>query len=156
MPLPMRFGDLHRVYIDALLEPSLGLADLDVVTTHLALAHLAILGKSPIFEAITSRPLARLGVLKLIPELHGNLVIAKSEQFFAEAVFFLYRPFASQEVDDSFSPAEKVVSVTPDATRSIGLWDLSEQGHWRYDVYGKSGGSENRKTGITEYPEYEC
>jgi hypothetical protein len=117
----MRFGNLHRVYIDALLEPSLGLADLDVVTTHLSLAHLAIIGKSPIFESITSRPLARLGVFKLIPELHSNLVISKGKQFFAEAVFLFYRPFASQEVDDSFSPAEKVVSVTPDAIRSICL-----------------------------------
>jgi hypothetical protein len=121
MPLPMRFGNLHRVHVYALLEPSLGLANLDVVTTHLSLAHLAILGKSPVFESVTSRPLARLGVLELIPELDGDLVISKGKQFFAEAVFLLYRPFASQEVDDSLSPAEEVVSITPDTVRGVGL-----------------------------------
>jgi hypothetical protein len=121
MPLPMRFGNLHRVYVDAFLEPSLGLADLDVVTTHLTLAHLAILGKSPIFETVASRPLACIGVLELIPKLHGNLVIAKGEQFFAETIFLLYRPFASQEVDDGFRSAEEVVSVAPDAIRGVGL-----------------------------------
>jgi hypothetical protein len=117
----MRFGDLHRVYVDAFLEPSLGLADLDVITTHLSLAHLAILGKCPVFETITSRPLASLSVLELIPELHGNFVVAKGEQFFAETVFLLYRPFASQELDDGFRSAEEVVSVTPDAIRGVGL-----------------------------------
>jgi hypothetical protein len=117
----MRFGNLHRVYVDAFLEPSLSLADLDVVTTHLPLAHLAIFGKSPIFETITSRPLARLSMLELIPELHSNLVVTKGEQFLAQTIFLLYRPFASQEVDDGFRSAEEVVSVTPDAIRGVGL-----------------------------------
>ena len=120
----MRFGNLHRVHVDALLEPSLGLADLDVITAHLSLAHLAILGKSPVFETITSRPLASLGVLELVPELHSNLVITKGEQLLAKAIFLLYRPFASQELDNGFSSAEEVVSVTPDTIWSIGLEDL--------------------------------
>ena len=117
----MRFGNLHRVYVDALPEPSLGLIDLDVVTTHLSLAHLAVLGKSPIFETITSHPLACLGVLKLVPELHGDLVIAEGKQFFAETVLLFYRPFLGQELDNIFSPAEEVVSVAPDAIRCISL-----------------------------------
>jgi hypothetical protein len=117
----MRFGNLHRVHVNALLEPSLVLTDFNVVTTHLSLAHLAIFGKSPIFETITSDPLARLGMLELIPELNGDLVVTESKQFFAEAVFLFYRPFASQEVDDSFSSAEEVVSVTPYAIRGVGL-----------------------------------
>ena len=79
MPLPMRFGYLHRVHVDTLPEPSLGLINLDVVTTHLSLAHLAILGKCPVLETITSHPFARLGVLEFIPELHSNLVIAKGK-----------------------------------------------------------------------------
>lgn len=120
----MRFGYFHRVHVNALLEPSLVLSDLDVVTTHLSLAHLAILGKSPILKTITSNPLARLGVLELIPELNSNLVVTKGEQFFAETVFLLYRPFTSQKLEDSFSTAEEVVSVTPDAIRSVGLWNV--------------------------------
>jgi len=123
MPLPMRFGNLHRIHVDALCEPSLRLIDLDVVTTHLSLAHLAILGKSPIFETITSHPLARLGVFELIPELHGDLVIAKGKQFFAETVFLFYRPFLGQELDNIFGPAEEVVSVAPDAIRCVSLED---------------------------------
>jgi hypothetical protein len=120
----MRFGDLHSVHVDALFEPSLGLADLDVVAAHLSLAHLAILGESPVFETITSSPFARLCVLELIPELHSNLVITKGEQFLAKAIFLLYRPFASQELDNGFSSAEEVVSVTPDTIWSIGLGDM--------------------------------
>jgi hypothetical protein len=115
------FGDFHRVHVNSIFEPTLGLADLDVVTTHLPLAHLAILGKSPVFETITPHPFSGLGVLELIPELHRDLVIAECEQLLAEAVFFLYRPFASQKVDDGFSPAEEVVSVTPDAVCSVSL-----------------------------------
>lgn len=117
----MRFGNLHRIHVYALFEPSLGLANLDVVTTHLSLAHLAILGKSPVFKTVTSRPLARLGMLELIPELNGNLVVTEGKQFFAEAVLLFYRPFASQEVDDGFGPAEEVISITPDTIRGVGL-----------------------------------
>ena len=123
MPLPMRFGNLHRVHVNTLPEPSLGLIDLDVVTTHLSLAHLAVLGKSPVFETITSHPLARLGVLELVPKLHGDLVIAKSKQFLAETVFLFYRPFLGQELDNIFGPAEEVVSVAPDTIRCISLGD---------------------------------
>jgi hypothetical protein len=124
----MRFGNLHRVHVDALLEPSLGLADLDVVTTHLSLAHLAIFGKSPVFETITSHPLACLGVLEFVPELHGNLVVAKGEQFFAETVFLFGRPFTSQELDNGFSAAEEVISVAPDAIRGICLQEVIRSG----------------------------
>jgi len=120
----MRFGNLHGIHINALLEPSLGLANLDVVTAHLSLAHLAIFGKSPVFESVTSHPLACIGVLELIPELHGNLVVAKGKQFLAKTVFLFYLPFAGEELDDGFCPAEKVVSVTPDTIWGVGLWNV--------------------------------
>lgn len=117
----MRFGDLHPVHVDALSKPPLRLIDLDVVTAHLSLAHLAILGKGPVFETVTSHPLARFGVLELIPELHGNLVVTKGEQFLAEAVLLFYRPLLGQEFYDVFGAAKEVVSVAPDAIRGISL-----------------------------------
>ena len=117
----MSFGNFHRVHINSILEPTLRLTDLDVITAHLALAHLAILGKSPVFETVTPYPLSGLGMLKLIPELHGDFVIAKCEKFLAKAIFFLNLPFASQELNYGFGSAEEVVSVAPDAVWSVSL-----------------------------------
>lgn len=124
VPLPVSFGNFHRVHINSTLKPTLSLADFDVVTTHLSLTHLAILGESPVFKTITSHPFSSLGMLELIPELHGDLIAAECEEFLAKAILFLDRPFASQEVDDSLSAAEKVVSVSPDAIWSVGLGDV--------------------------------
>lgn len=126
----MSLGNLHRVHINSILEPTLSLADLDVVTTHLSLAHLAVLGKGPVFETITPHPLSGLDVFELIPELHRDLVVAKSEQLLAEAIFLLYSPFASQKADNGLSPAEEVVSIAPYAVWSISLRDVFSTRSW--------------------------
>lgn len=65
-------SNVHSVNIHAILEPTLFLTNLDVVSTHLSLLHQAVLVKSPILESIASPPLTII-VMKFIPKLHGDL-----------------------------------------------------------------------------------
>jgi hypothetical protein len=69
---PMLRSNVHRVNIHTILEPTLLLADLDVVSTHLSLLHQAVVVKSPILESIASPPLTII-VMEFIPKLHSNL-----------------------------------------------------------------------------------
>lgn len=69
---PMLRSNVHSVDIHAILEPTLLLVDLDVVSTHLPLLHQSILVKGPILESIASPPLTII-VMKFIPKLDSNL-----------------------------------------------------------------------------------
>lgn len=84
---PMLLRDLDSIDIHSILEPALFDRDLNIITAHLPLAHAAIFRESPVFEAITTLPLHSIvAVLILIPELHCNLVVRKSEQLFAQTI----------------------------------------------------------------------
>jgi hypothetical protein len=94
--------------------------DLDIVTAHLTLAHLAVFRKRPVLETVTPLPLhAIVGILIFIPDsmscgtgrsryldlpkLDGNLVICKGEQLFPQTVALLFLPFLGQESLDGCS-----------------------------------------------------
>lgn len=118
----MLFRNVHLIDIDALLEPPLCLRDLDIVATHLALAHAPILGKGPILQAIAALPLHPvMRVLILVPELHRNFVLREGEQLLAEGVVLFLVPFPGQEFDDVGSPGQEFVAVAPDAVWGVGL-----------------------------------
>lgn len=100
------------------------LADLDIITAHLSLAHLAVFRKRPIFEAVT--PLPRhsiMRVLVLIPELDRNLIFGECEQLLSKAVTLLLLPFLRQETLDCGSSRKKRGAVSPNAIRGIRLGD---------------------------------
>lgn len=83
----MLLRDINSIDINSVLEPTLLDGDLNIVPAHLPLAHAAIFRESPVFEAITTLPLHSIvAVLILIPELHCNLVVRKSEQLFAQTI----------------------------------------------------------------------
>lgn len=68
--MPLAYVD--RVHVDAVLEPTLPVGDLDVVAAHLPLAHQAVVGKGPVLQAVRPPPLPFL-VVPLVPELDGDL-----------------------------------------------------------------------------------
>lgn len=77
------------------------------------------------FDPITPLPLHRIkSILVLIPELHRNLVALKSEEFFAEDVVFLFRPFLRKKLGYGLVAIEKVGAITPDRCWGVGSGDL--------------------------------
>jgi hypothetical protein len=60
-----------------------------------------------------------MGVLILVPELHGDLITIECEEFFAESVRFLLLPFRGQKGDDLLGAFDEQVAVTPDAVGRI-------------------------------------
>lgn len=63
------------------------------------LAHFAVLCECPILEPITALPLhSVVGILKLVPELHCDLVVGEREEFLAQTVALLLLPFFGQEL----------------------------------------------------------
>lgn len=115
MPLP----DLDQIHIDAVPEPPLGLGDAHVVPAHLALAHEAVGGEGPVLEAVGAPPPA-LGVVPLVPELHGDAVVAEGEELLAQPVRALALPLARQERRDRLPPLQELVPVAPDRVRRVG------------------------------------
>ena len=116
----MSLRDIHLINIHALLEPPLGILDLDVVPTHLPLAHSAILRKRPILQPITALPLHTIvAILVLIPELHRDLVIGESEELFAQAIRLLLVPLPCEKVNDGFAAGEEAVAIAPDAVGCV-------------------------------------
>lgn len=120
-PLPVRFGNLHRVHINTIFEPSLRLANFDIVTTHLTFAHSAILCERPILKTVASHPLACFGVLEFVPELYRYLVIAESEQLLTKAIARLSGPFACQEFDNRFVSGKELVTIAPNTVFGVSL-----------------------------------
>ena len=73
-------------------------------------------------DPITSLPLHPIrGILKLVPELHSDLVVREGEQFFTQEVIFLLAPFLLKELEDGRMADGEVVAVTPDAVGGVGL-----------------------------------
>lgn len=89
----MSFRNIHRVDIYTVFEPSLFLQDGHIIAAHHAFAHNARVVKCPILESITSLPLGSvLGILILVPELDGNLVVRKGKKLFAQPILLLSAP----------------------------------------------------------------
>lgn len=111
----MLLGDLDRVHVDAVLEPPLLLADLDIVARHLSLTHTAILGEGPVLKAVAPLPLHLIvGVLILVPELHRDLVFVEREELLAQLVVVLFVPFPGEERYDLVSACDEPLTVSPD------------------------------------------
>lgn len=109
----------HRININTGLKPPLRILDGDVVPAHLALAHEAVGGESPVLEAVRAPPLAG-GIVPLVPELHGDLIIAEGEQLLAQPVSMLALPFLRQERGDGVPALEERGAVAPDAVGRVG------------------------------------
>ena len=117
----MLLRNVDNVDIDTFLAPPLILGDGDLIATHLPLPHPAVSSKGPVLEAIATFPQACIPVKVLVPELHSNLIVAKSEKLLPQAIVRLPGPFAGQESDDGVGAGEKLVSVSPDAVFSVGF-----------------------------------
>lgn len=90
--------------------------------THLPLPHPPILRKRPVFQPVTPFPFHPIvGVLVLIPELDGDLVVRESEELLSQLVTLLPLPLARQEVDNLLGSGEKLVTVAPDAVGCVCL-----------------------------------
>jgi hypothetical protein len=121
----MGLGNVNGIDINAILEPALLLGDLNIISTHLPLAHDSILPERPVFESITALPLhAIMGILIFVPELDSDLVLSESEELLAQLVVLLLVPFPGQEFNDGFSAGEKFVPVTPDAIARVAFRHL--------------------------------
>lgn len=77
--LPVLLGDIDSVNINPILEPSLLLKDLHVVSRHLPLSHQSIFSKRPVLEPVRSPPLATF-INPLIPELNGDLPVKRERR----------------------------------------------------------------------------
>ena len=119
---PMLLRDVDSIHVHTILEPSVTLGDLDVITTHLPLAHPSIVGERPVLETIASLPLlAVMGILIFVPELNRYLVGSECEQLLSQAIILLLVPFSSQELDDSLCTGEEVASVSPYTVVAVAL-----------------------------------
>jgi hypothetical protein len=97
-------------------------ADLNIIPTHLPFSHLSILGKRPVLEAVTTLPLhAIMCILELVPELHGDLVVRKSEKLLAKAIAFLLLPLFCEKLFNAGGSDNERRPISPDAVRCVGL-----------------------------------
>jgi hypothetical protein len=100
----MLLGNIDSINIHSLLEPALLGQDVNIVPTHLPLAHAAVFCERPILEAVTTLPLhIIMTVLVLVPELHGDLVVRESEQFLAQAVLRAHQHRLTNVLQDNFT-----------------------------------------------------
>lgn len=109
----MLFRDVHLIDVDAVFKPPLIIRNLQIITAHLSLPHQSILRKRPVFKTVRPPPLARL-IVPLVPKLHGNLIICKSEKFLAQSVAVFSLPLLSQELLDGVSTLQELVTVALD------------------------------------------
>jgi hypothetical protein len=93
----------------------------------LALAHLPSgIVKGPVFESVTSFPFHTVaGVLVFVPELNGDPVFGKCEEFFAETIRLFFIPLRRQESYDGVGAFEEGVPVTPRGVRRIRRGDAN-------------------------------
>lgn len=59
----------------------------------------------------------------LVPELNGNFVLCKGEEFFSETVAFLLLPLFGQKLLDGGGTGDEGGPIAPDAVLGIGLSD---------------------------------
>jgi hypothetical protein len=91
----------HLIDIDSINEPPLFFLDVDIIPTHLPLAHPPVRSKCPVLQAVAALPLHTIcSILELIPELHGDTVLCECEQLFAQLVVMFAVPFIGQKLDD--------------------------------------------------------
>jgi hypothetical protein len=57
--------------------------------------------------------------LVLVPELHGNAVVAEGEQFLSQSVGLFFLPFLDQELFDLVGALEELVPVPPDCVWGV-------------------------------------
>lgn len=120
--LPMLLTDLDTLNINTVSEPPPFLPNLNIIATHLALPHPAVLCKCPVLEAIASLPLhSILSVLVLVPELDCDFVVLEYEELLAKAVVLLFLPLGGEEGDYVGMAAEEGRAVAPDGVFRIGL-----------------------------------
>lgn len=123
----MLLRNLHRINIHPILIPPLLLTNLNIIPTHHPLPHNTILIERPILEPIAALPLHPImGILILVPELNGDLIISKREELFTQLVVVLFVPLPGQKFDDLLRAGEEVVAVAPDAVGGVGFGD----GYW--------------------------
>ena len=125
----MFLADRDVVYIDSVHKPApLAIpvrAKQQIIAAHHTLAHLPRLAvKGPILQAIASLPShSIIRILVLVPELHRDPIIPKSEQLLAQAIIVLALPLGCEKLDNGVCAGEKEGTVTPDTIRSVGLRD---------------------------------
>lgn len=121
----MLLSDLNLIHIHALPEPPLPLCELDVVPTHHALPHPAVGRKRPVLQPIAPLPLHPVvRVLVLVPELHGDAVVAEGEELLAQLIVALFLPLGREESDDGVRPAEKRRAVAPYGVGGVCFGDI--------------------------------
>ena len=96
--LPVFLIDSNFVDINSLLEPSLSVSELNVISAHLSLPHSPILGKSPVLKPIGPPPLSSL-IVPFIPELDGNLIYFLSAKLRRQKSYSIYYASAADSID---------------------------------------------------------
>lgn len=116
----MLLRDVDSIHVHPILEPTLFLRDLDIIAAHLPLPHSTILREGPVFEPVASLPLHPIVlVLVLVPKLHCNPVVCKSEKLLAQTIRLLFLPLGGQEIDDGLGAGQEKISVTPDGVIGV-------------------------------------
>lgn len=127
--LPVFFTDWDFIHVNTVNKPSPFTIPVrpekQIITAHHALAHLSRFSvKGPILQPIAPLPTHPVRcVLVLVPELHGDAIIAERKEFLAKAIVVLSLPFGCQKLNNILGAREERGSVTPDARRSISLRD---------------------------------
>ena len=120
----MRLRNFHRVHIRSISEPASLFPNNDIVTAHLPLPHLAILGKRPVFQPVTPLPFhAIVCILILVPELHSDFVILETEELLAQAIVLLLLPLGGEEGMNFGMAGQEDVAIAPDGGGRVGFDD---------------------------------
>lgn len=125
----MLLANRDRVHVDTIHKPAaLAIAvrsNQQVIATHHALAHLArVASKGPVLQSVAPLPLHPvLGILELVPELHGDAIVVEGKKLLAQTVVTLALPLGCEESNDGLGAGEERSAITPDAGRSIALSD---------------------------------
>jgi hypothetical protein len=125
MTLPVLLGDDGILDIGPLDKPpALSVAigpQEDIIPRHLALPHLSrLVVKSPVFQSVATLPFHLvIGILVLVPELHGNAVVGEGKQFLSQTVRLFLLPFLGQELFDLVGAFDELVPVPPDCVWGV-------------------------------------
>ncbi|KAK5635778.1 hypothetical protein RRF57_011490 [Xylaria bambusicola] len=115
----MLLRDIHSININPIHKPPLTTIKAYVVSAHHPLTHEPVISKRPVLKSVSPPPLA-IGVMPLVPELHGDAVVREREQLLAQTVPLLALPFLGQEDLDLVAARQERVSVAPDRVRRVG------------------------------------
>src|SRR5690606_12969541 len=104
-------------------ELAFGFCNCHIINAGMAHRHIAMLVKFPIFISVTAPPLT-VFILPFISKTHGNSISMPGPDFFNQAVFTLFLPFAFQGRLNLISPLRTFAAIAPARIHGICLRHL--------------------------------